>query len=301
MEGCNLCPRSCGTRRGESGGLGFCGVGRLPRVARAALHRWEEPCLSGSCGSGTIFFSGCNLKCVFCQNAPISHGAFGKDISVERLADIMDELAAQGAHNINLVTPSHVAPAILRALKLRKNRLPVVWNSNGYERVETLRQMEGAIDIYLPDFKFIRHGTAALLCGAGDYPDVAGRAIREMLRQVGNIQLNEDGLARKGVLIRHLVLPGRAEESIELLRWMADHLPDGIWLSLMGQYVPCGPARDIPGLDRALTQPEYDLVLEEAQRLGFAFGYTQELGAASESFIPPFDLTGVKEDAHGPL
>ena len=205
---CSLCPRNCRVERRDDAGSGVCGVGALPKIARAGLHMWEEPCISGTRGSGTVFFSGCGLRCVFCQNEEISHGGEGKVVSVERLTEIFRELEAAGAHNINLVTAAQFVPAVIAALELYRPRIPIVYNSSGYESVETLRLLEGYVDIYLPDYKYIDAGMAKLLSGAADYPDVALDAIREMVRQTGAAVYDEAGMMLRGTQIRHLVLPG---------------------------------------------------------------------------------------------
>lgn len=290
---CTLCPRNCRAERTETEGAGLCRMGTLPRIARAALHMWEEPCISGTRGSGAVFFSGCNLRCAFCQNEPISHGGQGETVTPGRLAEIFAELEAQGAHNINLVTPTHFVPAILEALSIYQPRVPVVYNCGGYESVETLRLLEGHIDIYLPDFKYIDGRMAKLLSGAPDYPQVALAAIREMRRQTGPAVYDADGLMLRGTQIRHLVLPGLTGDSMRLLTLIRDELPEGTPVSLMGQYMPCGRAMQIPGMDRRVTRKEYDRVLAHMQAIGLP-GYRQALSAATEAFVPAFDGTGVK-------
>ncbi len=289
---CTLCPRNCRAERTEYEGKGVCRVGTLPRVARAALHMWEEPCISGTRGSGAVFFSGCNLHCAFCQNESISHGLAGQTVSIERLAQIFSELEAQGAHNINLVTATHVVPAVIAALKLYRPRVPVVYNCGGYESVETLRMLEGFVDIYLPDFKYIDGRMAQLLSGAQDYPEVALEAIREMRRQTGPAVYDENGLMIRGTQIRHLVLPGLTGDSMKLLTLIRDELPEGTPVSLMGQYTPCGRAMQIPGMNRRVTRKEYARVLAHMEAIGLT-GYRQELSAATDAFVPVFDGTGV--------
>ena len=290
-QGCRLCPRQCGVIREEASGQGVCGVGTLPRIARAALHMWEEPCISGTRGSGAIFFSGCGLKCIFCQNEAISHGGEGETVSVVRLAEIFRELEAQGAHNINLVTAAQFVPAVIEALKLYRPKIPIVYNSSGYERIETLRMLEGYVDIYLPDFKYIDPGMAKLLSGAEDYPEVAMEAIREMLRQTGPAVYDEDGMMLRGTQIRHLVLPGMTGDSMKILSVIADEFP-GAAVSLMGQYVPFGKALDMPGLNRRLKKKEYARVLAHMEAIGLP-GYRQALESATDAFVPAFDMTGV--------
>jgi len=287
---CTLCPRRCGADR-AAGRTGFCGAGATLKAARAALHHWEEPCISGTRGSGTVFFSGCTLKCCFCQNYPISAEGLGKEITVEHLAEIFLNLQAQGAHNINLVTAAHFVPAVLDALALYRPNIPIVYNSSGYESVETLRMLEGAVDIYLPDYKYIDPNMAAMLSGARDYPDTAHAAIEEMVRQTGAPVYDQDGMMTRGTLIRHLVLPGLTGDSIRILEQICDDFP-GIPVSLMGQYTPCGRALSIPGMDRKIKKKEYARVLAYMEAVGLS-GYRQELGSADGAFIPAFDGTGV--------
>ena len=288
---CTLCPRHCGAERTEEAGAGVCRMGTLPKIARAALHRWEEPCISGTRGSGTVFFSGCGLRCAFCQNEAISQRGEGQIVSVERLSDIFRELEAQGAHNINLVTAAHFVPAVIAALELYRPAIPIVYNSSGYESPDTLRRLEGVVDVYLPDFKYIDPQMAALLSGARDYPQAAMEALSEMRRQTGPAVYDEAGILRRGTLIRHLVLPGLTGDSMRILTWIRDELPDTP-VSLMGQYTPCGRALSIPGMNRRITKREYARVLAHMQAIGLD-GYRQELTAADQAFIPAFDGTGV--------
>ena len=289
---CSLCPRRCGAARTETAGSGVCGEGTLPRIARAALHRWEEPCISGTRGSGAVFFSGCALRCAFCQNEAISRGGCGEAVSIRRLADIFRELEEQGAHNINLVTAAHFIPAVLDALELYRPGIPLVYNSSGYESMETLRLLDGVIDVYLPDYKYIDPAMARLLSGAADYPDVAWAAIEEMRRQTGAAVYDEQGMMTRGTLIRHLLLPGLTGDAMRILTRIRDELPDTP-VSLMGQYVPCGRAREIPGMNRRVTKREYDRVKAHMQMIGLE-GYRQELEAASGEYVPAFDLSGVR-------
>ena len=288
--GCTACPRKCNTVRAAQ--TGFCGVGSAFRVARAALHQWEEPCISGKNGSGTVFFSGCNLRCAFCQNYEISHGCFGKDVTDARLCAIFDELIAAGAHNLNLVNPTHYTERLARVLRKYNSPVPVVWNSSGYESVETLRQLEGLVDVYLPDYKYSRPDRALAYAGAADYPETALAAIAEMKRQQPE-DVFEDGLLKKGVIIRHLILPKNTNSSVEILRRIAEHFGTKTIVSLMAQYTPCGELERFPELQRAITAREYEKVLTELETLGFQNAFVQEREAADESFIPPFDLTGV--------
>ena len=288
---CTLCPRNCGVERTAESGADVCRMGTQPKIARAALHMWEEPCISGTWGSGAVFFSGCGLRCVFCQNEAISQQGEGKIVTTERLAEIFRELEAQGAHNINLVTAAHFVPAVLEALSLYRPNIPIVYNSSGYESIETLRMLSGVVDIYLPDYKYIDPNMAAMLSGARDYPDVAFAAIAEMIRQTGAPVYDENGMMQRGTLIRHLVLPGLTGDSMKILTRIRDEFP-GIPVSLMGQYTPCGRALSIPGMDRKIKKKEYARVLAHMEAIGLD-GYRQELGSADGAFIPSFDETGV--------
>lgn len=288
---CTLCPRNCGAERTAESGAGVCRMGTQPKIARAALHMWEEPCISGTRGSGAVFFSGCGLRCVFCQNEAISQQGEGKIVTPERLAEIFRELEAQGAHNINLVTAAHFVPAVLEALNLYRPNIPIVYNSSGYESIETLRMLSGVVDIYLPDYKYIDSNMAAMLSGARDYPEVAFAAIAEMIRQTGAPVYDENGMMQRGTLIRHLVLPGLTGDSMKILTRIRDEFP-GIPVSLMGQYTPCGRALSIPGMDRKIKKKEYARVLAHMEAIGLD-GYRQELGSADGAFIPSFDETGV--------
>ena len=291
---CKLCPRNCGADRAVFPGA--CGVGEEVMLARAARHFGEEPCLAGEGGSGAVFFSGCSLGCVFCQNAPISgKDPFGKPVTEERLARIFLELQAEGAETIDLVTAAHFTPAVVCALGRVKDKLniPVVWNSGGYEKPETLKLLEGLVDIYLPDFKFASPDLAARLCRAPDYPQVAQAAIEEMFRQTGACRFDEDGKLKRGVLVRHLVLPGGKADSLAVLELLKRLFPDPsvIRLSLMRQYTPM-PSCPAPALSRRVTGVEYERVLERAAKLGFE-GYSQEKESIGTAAIPAFDGTGV--------
>lgn len=295
LESCRLCPRRCGVNRRE-GERGFCGCGAEPTAARAALHQWEEPCLSGTRGSGTVFFTGCTLRCRFCQNYEISAGGGGRPLSVRRLADIFLELQEQGAHNINLVTATPHLAAVSAALELAKPRLsvPVVFNSGGYERAETVQALDGLIDVYLPDMKYVDPNLSAELSAAPDYFAAASAAIPAMIAQVGPPAFGADGLLRRGVMVRHLVLPGSRRDSMAVLRWMKKALPPGgFLLSLMSQYTPVPAVKAHPHLRRRLTTFEYDSVVNEAVRLGLTRGYMQEKSSAKEEYTPPFDGEGV--------
>ncbi len=287
---CNLCPRRCGAERTEETGGGVCGMPAGLRLARAGLHFWEEPCISGTHGSGAVFFSGCCLRCSFCQNRTISAGGFGKAVSVERLREIFQELVAQGAHNLNLVTPTHFTPWILKALDPAPP-VPVVWNCGGYERVETLRTLEGKVQIYLPDLKYALEGPAAALSAAPDYFPVAREAILEMYRQTGPYEM-EDGLLKKGVVIRHLVLPGQLENTRRCIDWVAQTFrPGQVLFSLMAQYTP-QPGATGP-MARHVTRAEYAAAVAYMENCGITDGFTQERTSAREEYTPDFDLTGV--------
>ena len=294
ISSCAVCPRRCHVHRTADSGAGYCGMPANPTLARAALHFGEEPCLSGVRGSGAIFFSGCSLSCIFCQNEPISHRRFGEIVTPCRLADIFRELTEAGAHNINLVNPTPHVPAILRALELYRPPIPVVYNTGGYERVETLRALDGAVDIYLPDLKYIHEDIAMRFSGAADYVAAATAAILEMARQTGSMELDEDGIARKGTLMRHLVLPGHIRETMAVLDWSADHLPKGVWISLLFQYTPVCAQAEYPELNRRLTARECDKAFRHLEELGLTDGYVQERDSAGTRYIPAFDLTGVR-------
>ena len=288
---CRQCPRDCGAVRTETEGRGLCRMPEAPVVARAALHMWEEPPISGTRGAGTVFFSGCSLGCVFCQNDEISHQDFGKPITVERLREIFFELIEQGAHNIDLVDPTHYAHAVAQALA-EPLPVPVVWNSGGYDKVETLRALEGKIQIYLPDYKYRTVDYAARYSGAPDYPEVAEAAILEMYRQTGPC-VYEDGLLKRGVVIRHLLLPGKLAEAKRVMDWVAEQFAPGqVLFSLMSQYIPWGWASQFPEIDRRLRPSEIRAAEAYMADLGLE-GFTQGAEAARSEYIPAFDLTGV--------
>lgn len=287
---CSACPRSCNALRADTGN-GFCRMGADPMIARAAPHYDEEPVISGIRGSGAIFFSGCALRCVFCQNFPVSHDGFGKTVSVQRLRDIYFELIDQGVHNINLVNPTHFFEAILESLS-DGLPVPVVWNSGGFEKVDTLKRLERRVQIYLPDLKYIDPRLSGRYSAAGNYFEYAGPALKEMLRQTGPVVLNEDGIMQQGTLVRHLILPGCIRDSMSILDWIAAELP-GAWVSLMAQYLPFGKTENLDDLDRRLTQREYDTVVNHLISLGLENGFVQELSSSDEKYIPAFDLTGV--------
>lgn len=288
---CTLCPRRCGVDR-TRGQLGFCKMPGQVHAARAGVHYWEEPVISGSFGSGAVFFSGCTLKCAFCQNYDISQENFGKPLTSAELRAAFERLIDEGVQNINLVTPTHFLPDILPALE-PKLPVPVVYNCGGYESVETLRQLEGKIDVYLPDFKYSDKALAKKLSSAPDYFETASAAILEMYRQVGKPVIEGDEMKR-GVLVRHLVLPGCVDNSLGVLDWVAEHFRSGdILFSLLSQYVPMGRAAEMPPFDRCITELEYDSVLSYMMLLGIEDGYTQDFSSAERGYTPSFDLTGL--------
>lgn len=295
FDRCTLCPRECGVNR-NAGQRGYCRTGAELLVARAALHMWEEPCLSGSRGSGTVFFAGCAMGCVFCQNHDIARGERGKTISVERLSAIFLELQEKGAHNINLVTPSHYVPPIVLALQLAKSQglaIPVVFNSSGYEKKETLALLEGLVDIYLPDFKYWDPAIARRYSQAPDYAEVAKGALTEMFRQTGLPQYNDEGMLLRGTIVRHLSLPGSLGDSKDILEYLKDTYGEKITISIMNQYTPMPAMANFPEINRKVTREEYEELVGYARLLGLKNAFIQEEGTQSDSFIPPFDLEGV--------
>ncbi len=292
---CTLCPRECKVDRGL-GKTGFCKVPNQIKVSRAALHFWEEPCISGEEGSGTVFFSGCNLRCVYCQNRKIAEGVYGKEITVDRLAAIFLELQKKGANNINLVTPSHYVSQIISALDIAKKEglfLPIVYNSSAYEKAETLKLLRGYVDIYLPDFKYMDSALSSKYSNAADYSKVAKRAIEEMVLQVGKPKFNEKGIMTKGVVVRHLVLPGYMGDSKEIIKYLYETYKDTIYISILNQFTPLENLERFPEINRKLTEKEYEEVVDFAIKLGVENGFIQEGDTAQESFIPDFDGEGV--------
>lgn len=291
-EFCTLCPRLCGALRGPEAGAGVCGMPRLPKLARASLHHWEEPCLSGQRGAGTVFFSGCSLHCLYCQNESISHGTVGKVLSIQELQEVFQRLIAQGAHNIDLVNPTHFAWAVAKALE-QPLSVPLVWNSSGYERIETLQSLEGKVQVYLPDFKYPDEEGGLRYSAVPDYPSVAKAAIVEMQRQTGPYVLDNEGMLQRGVLIRHLLLPGRLQQAKEVMDWVSEAFPPGqVLFSLMGQYVPFGKAKETPPLNRTVRSSELRAAIAYMQALGLS-GYTQDSSSAKEAYVPNFDLSGL--------
>ena len=294
-EKCFLCPRMCGTDR-AAGQKGFCGGGNLVRVARAALHYWEEPCISGESGSGTVFFSGCTMRCVFCQNKEISRGEAGREITIDRLAEIYLELAAKGANNINLVTPMHYAPQITAALDIaRKNglTLPIVWNTGGWERRESVAAVRDYADIWLSDFKYFDSSLGESLSKAPNYFSVAAAALDQMVKQTCEPVFDENDMMRRGVIVRHLMLPGHLDDTKNVLRFLYENYGDSLWISIMNQYTPMCSDPRFPELLRTVSDEEYNEAIDFACELGIENAFVQEGGTVGESFIPPFDLSGV--------
>lgn len=297
LSDCTLCPRECHVNR-NAGEIGYCGQNARLTAARAALHFWEEPCLSGTNGSGAVFFGGCNLRCVYCQNHEIAQSRAGREITPSRLSGIFLELQEKGAHNINLVTPTHFVPQIITALQTAKQQglhLPVVYNTSAYEKTETLRMLEGLVDIYLPDFKYRDPLLSEAYSHAADYFDAAASAIAEMVRQVGApvFANGEDSLMRRGVIVRHLLLPGCGKDSRQILRYLHDTFKNDIYVSIMNQYTPLSQVSDIPLLNRRVRDAEYSRIVDYAIRIGIENGFIQEGETASESFIPAFDYEGI--------
>lgn len=291
---CMLCPRNCGADRTKT--TGFCGQSDKLYAARASLHMWEEPCISGESGSGTVFFTGCNLGCVYCQNREIANEHIGFEITAERLAEIFLEQQDRGANNINLVTPTHYAPHIIRALDMVRGKLlkiPVLYNCGGYESVETLKMLEGYIDIYMPDFKYMDGEIAKKYSNAADYPEAAKAEVAEMVRQTGKCRFDENGIMQRGTLVRNLVLPSYTENSKQVIEYIYNTYGGSIYMSIMNQYTPMQNIKAYPELNRTVTAAEYDAVVDFAVELGVENAFVQEGGAVSESFIPLFDGEGI--------
>lgn len=294
-ENCLLCPRKCGINR-STGQTGVCGVSSEIKVARAALHYWEEPCISGKRGSGAVFFSGCSLHCVFCQNREISDGKEGKVISKERLSDIFMELADKGANNINLVTPGQYIPDIVWAVNDAKSRgmkLPIIYNTSGYENVTELKLLEGIVDVYLPDFKYMDSTLSARYSRAKDYPSVAKQALSEMVRQQPDVVIDDaTGLIQKGVIVRQLLLPGHVNDAKAVLKYLYDTYHDHVYISMMSQFTPIA-LKDYPEINRTVTRREYERLVDYAIKIGITNAFIQEGDVAKDSFIPAFDCEGV--------
>lgn len=286
---CSICPRKCGIERKNANG--FCRTSEDFKIARAALHFWEEPCISGKSGSGTVFFSGCNLKCVYCQNYEISRDNKGREISCDRLVEIFENLVSLGAENINLVNPTHFAPMLAEVLEEWKSPVPIVYNSSGYESVETLRRLDGLIDIYLPDFKYIRNDKAERYSRAADYPEIAKAALEEMYRQTGKAVF-DGAMMKKGMIIRHLILPQNTNSSLRIIDYISNHF-EGAYLSLMAQYIPCTNLENYQEINRTITKREYNKVVDYALSKGLEKLFVQELSSADDKYIPLFDFSGV--------
>lgn len=295
MEECIICPRNCRIDR-TKGKRGYCRENDKIVVARAALHMWEEPCISGTNGSGTVFFSGCNLGCVYCQNHNISKGLSGKEITTERLAEIFLELQSKGAHNINLVTPTHFVPQIIEALVMSKNKgfsIPIVYNTSGYEKVETIKMLEGHVSVYLPDMKYMDGSIAKKYSNCEDYFQHASKAIEEMVRQTGEITFDEEGMVVRGVIVRHMTLPGYLEDSKNIIKYLYETFKDKIYISIMNQYTPLNEVTKYPEINRKIMDSEYDELVDYAVEIGVENGFIQEGETALKSFIPDFDNEGV--------
>ena len=294
-ESCELCPRRCRVNR-LAGKTGFCGAANLPKVARAALHFWEEPCISGEEGSGTVFFSGCTMGCIFCQNREISRGEAGLEISVERLAEIFIELSEKGANNINLVTPMHYAPSIISALDIAKSKgldLPIVWNTGGWELRDSVAAVKDHADIWLTDLKYFDSALGEKFSRAQNYFEIASAALDQMVFQTGEPSFDDRGMMKKGVIVRHLMLPGHLDDTKNVLRYLHETYGDKIWISIMNQYTPLCSDERYPELFRSVSDEEYDEAIDFACELGIENAFVQEGGTVGESFIPPFDLEGV--------
>lgn len=295
LECCRICPRECKVNR-RKGEIGLCGMDQNLKIARSALHHYEEPPLSDKNGSGAIFFSGCNMKCIYCQNYQISTKNFGKTLSTEKLADKMLELQQQKANNINLVTPTHFVPQIIETIKIAKKkglRIPIIYNSSGYEKVETLKKLDGLIDIYLPDLKYYDDALAMKYSKAPFYFDIATKAIKEMVRQVGLPKFDKNNIMKKGVIVRHLLLPNHLEDSKKIIKYLYETYQDKIWISIMNQYTPLKQVEHIKELNQPVTKKDYQELIQYASNLGVNNAFIQVGNTAKESFIPKFDLTGV--------
>ena len=293
---CKLCPRQCGVDR--TAATGFCGAGERARIALVSLHPWEEPCLVGERGAGTVFFSYCNLRCAYCQNHEISHGGKGVDVGIERLAEIFLEQQARGAATLDLVTPTHYVPQIIAALDMAREQgfdLPVVYNSSGYETVETIEALRGYVDIFLPDLKYMRAESGGAYSAAADYFSHASAAIKKMVELTGPVEFSADGQMKKGVLVRHMVLPGHRHESMELMKWLWENFGRTIQVSLMNQYTPMYKAAEHKKINRRLTTFEYESVVDYVLDLGMENVYVQERRSASEEYVPDFNGAGVSQ------
>lgn len=295
LNSCRLCPRECGVDR-LSGKSGFCGACKKVRIARAALHFWEEPCISGDTGSGTVFFSNCTMKCVYCQNYEVSTNNLGYEVTIEGLADIFLDLQKQGANNINLVTPTHYVPQLIKALDIAKHNgmsLPVVYNTGGYESVRTIEMLNGYVDIYMPDFKYYNDDIAVKYSNAYNYRETVIKALDAMYKAVGKPVFDENGIMQKGMVIRHLMLPNLLNDTVHIINHINKKFGNNVYFSLMSQYTPIRYIEDIPSLNEKLDMKKYDEAVKLCERLGMENVFLQEGEAASESFIPEF--SGTKE------
>ncbi len=295
LKSCRLCPRNCNVNRLD-GKLGFCNSGDTVKVALASLHYWEEPCISGKNGSGTVFFSNCNLKCVFCQNHRISAEGIGKAISIERLSEIFLEQQQRGAHNINLVTPTHYVPQIIKSLDLAKSNglnIPILFNTNGYENVETIKALKGYVDVYLPDLKYFDNKYSTKYSNAPDYFEKASKAIKEMFLQVGEPKFDDNGLIQKGLIIRHMMLPGLLFDSKKVIDYIYKNYGHSVYISIMNQYTPMHDVKLFPEINRTLNPKHYDSLIDYCLYLGVKNAFIQDSGTSSESFVPEFDLKGI--------
>lgn len=296
LASCNLCPRNCNVNRLDNK-LGFCLSGKNVKISRVSLHNWEEPCISGTKGSGTIFFSNCNLRCVFCQNHTISQEGFGKEVSIERLSEIFLEQQERGAHNINLVTPTHYVYQIIEAIKIAKKNglsIPILYNSNSYENIETIKALKGFIDVYLPDLKYFNNKFAVKYSKAPNYFMVASKAISEMVSQVGAPVFDENNLIQRGVIIRHLMLPGLLFDSKKVIDYIYNTFGDSVYISIMNQYTPMYNAEKYPEINKPLNPKHYDALIDYSLSIGVKNGFVQETGTNSKDFVPEFDLRGVE-------
>lgn len=286
---CNLCPRNCNAIRNENNGKGYCKMGKNPRIARIAPHMWEEPCISGKKGSGTIFFSGCVLSCVFCQNSKISSDNYGKNITVNQLVEYVKKLEAMGVHNINLVSPTQYIESIVKCFEIYKPSIPIVYNTGGYEKAESIKMLDGIVDIYLPDMKYIDSKLSMRYSKASNYFEFASEALKEMVRQTGEPQFDDEDMIKKGTIVRHLILPQNTQNSINVLKWLNDTFGKKILVSLMGQYIPLKNAGQYPEINRKITTREYDKVLDYLENTELD-GFVQEISSAKKEYIPDFDI-----------
>ena len=295
LESCRICPRNCNVNR-LAGNKGFCRCDDKIKIALVSTHNFEEPCISGKNGSGTIFFSNCNLRCIYCQNHEISQENVGKEVSVKRLSEIFLEQQERGVNNINLVTPTMYVYQIIKAIKIAKAsglKIPIVYNTNSYENVETIEELEGFIDVYLPDLKYYSNDLAIKYSKAPNYFEVATNAIKEMYKQVGSVQVDENGIIKKGVIIRHLILPNHIQNTKNILKWVKENMPSDIYVSIMAQYFPTYKAKEDDLLNRKISKKEYNEVEKYLYTLGLENGYMQDLGKHEEEYVPKFDLSNI--------